>query len=223
LANFTIHLVKLGNASLDEGAITDRLKALFNEVITKGKVSAYQQTDVNWRQDCPASIPDDQLLVYVLSSQMDSVVTKKFKTGSQGVTGTTAWETPSGLTGSEVYASTSKGSGLVLANVIFHEFMHNKGHWSDEALHPDGGMAGGTVDDKTELNQKNIVRMARVLAARHPQWTGGCACIDDPNDPLPKQCANNSFFPNRPEALGVAAAGAAVRGGSAVPGPRGLA
>jgi len=216
LANFTINLVKLGNPSLDEPKITDRLKEVFNAVITKGKVTAYQQTDVVWLQDCPASVADDQLLVYILKSRIDSLVSGYFKYNGPLDAGFTAWN--NSVTSSEVFAASCTGNGPGVANMIFHESMHNKGHWTNAQLHPDGGLAADTVSDQTALTQKNIDRMARVLAARHSQWTGGCAYM---NDPL--RGASNEFFQNRPDGQAVADAGAAVRGGSFLPGPRGVA
>lgn len=222
MANFEIHLIKLGNPRLDESAVATRLKQLFDRVIREGHVSGYQEAHIQWPQACPTSLPPDQLLVYVVQGTSDSVVSNHFRSHDfpEGA-GFTAWD--DSATASEVYVSGCDGNGPGVANMIFHEAMHNKGHWSDAQLHGTfggGGLASASVSRITELNAINIQRMAGVLAARRPQWIGGCSYF---NDPLRGLGADNLLLRGSREAYGLADAGGAVRGHSYRPGPRGLA
>ena len=222
LATFEIHLVKLGGPSLNESEVTTRLKQLFDRVIKEGRVGAYQEAHVQWPQSCPASIPPDQLLVYVVQGPSDSVVSNHFRShGSPEGAGFTGWN--DSVTASEVYVSGCDGNGAGVANMIFHEAMHNKGHWPDAQLHGTfggGGLASASVSRTTDLNATNVQRMAGVLAARLPQWTGGCEYF---NDPLRGLGTENLLLQNRPGAYAVVDGSAAVRGGSFQPGPCGLA
>ncbi len=222
MANFEIHLVKLGNAKPDESAVTTRLKQLFDKVITQGRVQAYREAHIQWAQGCPASLPPDQLLIYVVEDTSDSVVHTFFQRHSFAEPGGfTDWNGT--FTSSEVYLSGFNGDGHWVANMIFHEAMHNKGHWSDQLLHgPFGGhgLASATISKDSDLTSINIQRMAGVLAARRPQWLGGCNYF---NDPLRQAHVENLFLQNRHGSCGLADASAAVRGCSSQPGPYGFA
>jgi hypothetical protein len=222
LANFEIHLVKLGAVKPNESAVATRLKQLFDKVITDGHVRGYQEAHIQWRQDCPASLPPDQLLVYMVQDASDSVVHTYFRPRdfTEGG-GFTAWN--HSVTSSEVYVSGCDGDGVGVANMIFHEAMHNKGQWPDRQLHGDfggHGLASASVSRNTDLTSTNIQRMAGVLAARRPQWLGGC---DYFNDPLRQAHVENLLLQNRPGGYSVADASAAVRGRSYRPGPCGFA
>jgi hypothetical protein len=61
--------------------------------------------------------------------------------------------------------------------------MHNKLHWGDVQLHGSAGggdLASASVSAATPLNHRNITLMAGVLGTNRPQWTGGCAALNDP-------------------------------------------
>lgn len=224
LANFEIHLVKLGNAQPDESAVATRLKQLFDKVIQQGHVTAYQEAHIQWPQSCPASLPSDQLLVYVLPDSNDSVVHAHFKPRdfAEGG-GYTTWDGT--VTSSEVYVSGCEGNGVGVANMIFHEAMHNKGHWPDRQLHgPFGGhgLASAEIGKDTELNAVNVQLMAGVLGARNPQWLGGCIYFYDPNRLTHVACAETVVLPGRSHGYRVQGIGGASRGPGNRLGPVGL-
>ncbi|HEX3627670.1 MAG TPA: hypothetical protein VH280_19860 [Verrucomicrobiae bacterium] len=221
MANFEIHLVKLGNAKADESAVAARLKELFDKVIHDGRVSAYQEAHIQWPQSCPVSLSPDQLLVYVLQDANDSVVHAHFQPHdfAEGG-GYTTWN--NSVTASEVYISGCDGNGAGVANMIFHEAMHNKGHWSNALLHgPFGGLglASANIAKDTSLTAVNIQRMAAVLAARNPQWLGGCTYF---YDPLRQAHVLNSLSPAGTYGFGVEGLNPALRRRRKGPGPLGL-
>ncbi len=80
-------------------------------------------------------------------------------------------------TASEVYLHFNDMT--LIANLMFHEAMHNKLGLGNQQLHSRGGMAnglpGGTgpITPATPLSQRNIDDMARGLDAARPQWIGG--------------------------------------------------
>jgi len=80
-------------------------------------------------------------------------------------------------TASEVYLHFNDMT--LIANLMFHEAMHNKLGLGNQALHSRGGMGnglpGGTgpITPATSLSQRNIDDMARGLDAVRPQWIGG--------------------------------------------------
>lgn len=221
LANFEVHLIKLGNAAPDESAVATRLKDLFDKVIRQGHVSTYQDSHIQWPSTCPVSLPPDQLLVYVLRDSSDSVVHTRFQPRdfAEGG-GFTMWN--ASITASEVYVSGCDGNGAGVANMIFHEAMHNKGHWSNTQLHGDfggHGLAGATIAKNTDLTAVNIQRMAGVLGARNAQWLGGCSYW---NDPMRLMHGENSLLPRRSGHYGMDGLTAVALGRRKRPGPIGL-
>jgi hypothetical protein len=182
MADYKIYLVKIGKVSIDEDVVKTRLVNLFNQVITQGKVSGFKQAIVIWSSICPSSssIKNHELLIYICDGQLDSVVSTYFST-NPGACGTTSWK--NNVTGSEVYVKSCKSDANLVANVAFHEALHNKGHWSDRLLHGNfggGGLASATVSAETTLTPKNIKLMASVIKKRRLQWTGGCKYFTDP-------------------------------------------
>ncbi len=182
MADYKIYLVKIGKVSIDEGVVKTRLVDLFNQVIKQGKVSGFKQASVIWSSSCPTakSIKNHELLIYICDGVTDSVVSTFFSSRS-GACGTTSWK--NNVTGSEVYVKSCNSDAIIVANVAFHEALHNKGHWSDRKLHGKfggDGLASATVSAKTELTPKNIKLMANVIKKKRPQWTGGCKYFTDP-------------------------------------------
>ncbi|WP_238273038.1 hypothetical protein [Methylobacterium cerastii] len=86
-------------------------------------------------------------------------------------TGFTKWNSKEH--GSDMEASSAMDSRDI-ANITFHEFMHQKLHLSDK-LHTKDGLAG---DVNSSLSEDNIKLMAAKLMANHPQWTGGFAILE---------------------------------------------
>ena len=80
---------------------------------------------------------------------------------------------------SEVYVSSSK-SGL--AELTFHELMHNKLHLDDANLHKKDGLAVKEVPLGGVPSPNNISDMKAALKNSHKQWTGGWMAALDPNN-----------------------------------------
>ena len=139
-------------------------------------VIAHTQWDavsVHSTMSSPALRPTD-LLVYVLPNSGASVVATAFGSPSGGG-GTTAWSTAKG-TGSEVY--TYNATPADVANLIFHEALHNKLHYSDTQLHAQGGLAASPVSPPQR--RSDIALMRHGLPLTRAQWLGGWAAINDP-------------------------------------------
>ncbi|MHC4270506.1 MAG: hypothetical protein ACYSTS_18895, partial [Planctomycetota bacterium] len=103
------------------------------------------------------TIKDHELLIYICKDQMDSVVSTFFSNPRPGPGGSTAWNNT--VTGSEVYVSGCRSDANFVANMAFHEALHNKGHWNDRRLHGSfggGGLASDTITATTALSATNI-------------------------------------------------------------------
>jgi hypothetical protein len=85
------------------------------------------------------------------------------------------------VTGSDVVANPDDDTTMV-ANLTFHEFMHNKLNL-DDSMHRLGGLARSPVDESTPLTNANIEAMAKVLIKDRKQWTGGFALLKDRHKP----------------------------------------
>lgn len=119
-----------------------------------------------------------ELLVYLLPPGTTLVKNGKLEKGKpppghDGFTNSNL----NGKSGSEVYFNFSDAK--LLANLIFHECMHNKLRLGNVDLHSRGGMgdgpSGGTgpITSNTRLSKRNINDMAAVLHVSQPQWTDG--------------------------------------------------
>ena len=119
-----------------------------------------------------------ELLVYFVKSGQ-SVVKNVPSVVDVSVPGTTVYQSGA----SEVrFVSTSAAA---LARLAFHELMHNRLKASDAVLHPQGGLAGKTVDATTALTAANIAAMSAVISTPIVQWTAGIAILaNGKNDPL---------------------------------------
>jgi hypothetical protein len=83
-----------------------------------------------------------------------------------------------GETGSEVYIQDAAGACHiypVLANLAFHEALHNKTHVDNAGLHPMGGLAGTSISASTTMTPAVKALMMGALSARHRQFTSGSA------------------------------------------------
>jgi hypothetical protein len=169
MATYNIYLVRLGDIALNDDQQTQvrtLLKGFFDRVIRSSRSLRTRFDEgvrVRWTTSCPTTrIQGHELLIYMVQSVISS-----------------AWATGAGgKTGSEVYVG--RMTPALVARVAFHEAMHNKTHWNDRRLHGRGGLARATVLDNTRLTRQNIQDMARVLGRNRPQWTGGCALMNDP-------------------------------------------
>lgn len=127
------------------------------------------------------SIGKKDLLCYVVSN-FDKSVVKNFDstvTGGSGVAGNTNFRTgDTNISASEIYMdvitnacdNVEKG----MANLIFHELMHNKAVMGD-ALHSQGGggLAAEVVTQDTSRSQGNVDFMKARLSKEVTQWQGG--------------------------------------------------
>jgi hypothetical protein len=77
----------------------------------------------------------------------------------------------SGGTASEVYLH--DWTPAVIANLVFHEAMHNKLRLDNSGLHSRGDMAASSVGPETILSARNTNDMAAALDRHSPQWVDG--------------------------------------------------
>ena len=131
---------------------------------------------VQWLAFTPVVQPHE-LLVYLLPLGSKMVEAKSIGVGSppQGHDGFTALYAGGTSAGSEVYDRFSNDAALI-ANLMFHEFMHNKLNLGNE-MHTKNGLAAATVTAGTQLTVENINDMAAALDTRRPQWVDGLKLI----------------------------------------------
>ena len=86
------------------------------------------------------------------------------------------------VTGSDVVANPDDDTSMI-ANLTFHELMHNKLNM-DDSMHKLGGLARSPVDESTPLTNANIEAMAKVLTKDRKQWVGGFALLKDRAKPV---------------------------------------
>ena len=129
-----------------------------------------------------ASLGTKDMLCYIVASVDNSVINGNYATvtGGGNVTGNTACSTDIQESASEVYVDIATKNadnlGRMLANIIFHELMHNKECADDDRVHADGGggLAGeGGIKDITDINQDNINFMKSRITKEVKQWKGG--------------------------------------------------
>jgi hypothetical protein len=131
------------------------------------------------------------VLIYLLPSGTTLVTNGKLEQGRPPAShdGFTNFlfqsRTSSGTTAaSEVFPNfptTNAGLKLV-ANLMFHEAMHNKLGYNDPQLHNRGGLASGSpqaapIADATQLTASNISLLAAHLDDSRPQWTAGIGLL----------------------------------------------
>ena len=171
---YNVYLGDVNSGLSDEAksAVQSALLSWFSRIVS-GDTTA----SVSWTSSAPGSIRDNELLVYFVRSSMDSIV--RALPGGPGSAGNgdgfTAWA--GDLTASEVYVSSSRS---YLAEMAFHELMHNKLHLGDAALHSRNGLAHIPVTAGTTPSQQNITQMRAALNNNQRQWTGGWAAANDP-------------------------------------------
>jgi hypothetical protein len=164
--------ISSGLSTDQKNAVRTTLQGWFGRIVPDGTTAV-----VSWTSSVPASIGDTELLVYFVRSSVDSVV--RALPGGPGTSGSgdgfTAWGGE--LTASEVYSNSSRG---YLAEMAFHELMHNKLHLGDAALHSRGGLARIPVIAGTSPSTENITQMRGALSNSQRQWTGAWAAVNDP-------------------------------------------
>lgn len=143
--------VNSGLSSAVKSVVQSTLSGWFSRIVPSGTMAM-----VSWTSSAPASIQNTELLVYFVRSSMESVV--RGMPGGPGSAGSgdglTAFT--NSLSASEVYVSSSRS---YLAEMAFHELMHNKLHLGDAALHARNGLASVPLTAGTSPSTQNISQM----------------------------------------------------------------
>jgi hypothetical protein len=145
----------------------------FKQVVAAhdAKVAAAQQlggVQVTWTMTPTPT--DSELLLYFLPTGATIAAARVLKQGSPPPNHDGLTSFKDGTTASEAYFTNSDPQ--VLANLFFHEFMHNKLNL-DNKMHSKDGLGGTPVGPNTPLSQTNINDMAAALDKQQPQWLGG--------------------------------------------------
>ena len=177
MAAFNLYLGEIGTTGLtdaEKNSVKTTLEGWFGKIVDAGDTAL-----VTWTKSAPASIQDHELLVYYVANSSGSIL--RFMPGNSGGSGNGSGLTAFGgsLTGSEVYVSSSR-SGL--AELTFHELMHNKLHLDDANLHKKDGLAVATVPLGGQPSPANITDMNQALKNKNKQWTGGWLAAMDPSN-----------------------------------------
>lgn len=175
MAAFNIYLGEIGTTGLtseEKNSVKTKLEGWFGKIVDTGDSAV-----VTWTSSAPTSIQDHELLAYFVGSSSGSIL--KVMPGNTSGAGSGNGLTVFGgsLTGSEVYVSSSR-SGL--AELTFHELMHNKLHLDDANLHKKDGLAVKTVPLGGQPSANNIKDMKAALKNTNKQWTGGWVAFSDP-------------------------------------------
>lgn len=172
---YNVYLANLGNAltSGQQNTVRTTLQGWFNQIATG---SSYSGATVQW-VTATFSIQNYELLLYFVPNEISSIV--RSLPGFSGPAGTgdayTVWA--GNLSASEIYVNKSRNW---LAEIAFHEAMHNKLHLSDTALHARDGLARIPVSAGSQPSALNISQMRTALSNVQAQWTGGWAAYSDP-------------------------------------------
>ena len=160
--------------------VNRKLQGYFDQVIRahdaiRGRPK-YGRALVQWLAFIPVVQPHE-LLVYLLPLGSKMVEAKKIGVGAPPPNhdGFTALYAGGASAGSEVYDRFSNDAALI-ANLMFHECMHNKLNLGN-TLHTRNGLAAATVTAATRLTTENINDMAAALDAPRPQWVDGVGII----------------------------------------------
>jgi len=154
------------------------LKEYFDQVVAG--VPAFDASDFHWEATA-GQVTDRDLVCYLLRSPSRSIVQRRGGGGDVGAGGSTAWSTRDHAMISEVYWEAIEGDrnkARLLANLIFHEWMHNKldAHPSsrvlaDVHLIPNGRLSRTPVNSSMTPSAADIAQMRRGIDRRIAQYT----------------------------------------------------
>lgn len=127
----------------------------------------------------PGQVADNELLVYIVGSQLTSIIKWKAPNFPLGYAGATYLDAGGMI--SEIYLEACRGDphfARHLAVVAFHELMHNKLDANPSSqvvsdIHTQGGqgMALANLASSTMLTDGNIGLMRGALDRKQPQYT----------------------------------------------------
>lgn len=179
---YNIYLVdtmnRIGSDDRRDG-VKATLQSYFDQIVKLAKIDG--GAVVSFVAANPQPAPNE-LMVYFCSenwhvvSQLPGASAINIEAGG----GLTVWN--QSVTGSDV-AADGKMEPIALANLAFHEMMHNKLHLGEE-LHQYGGLAAATIDSSMRPSQANIKAMAGALKNKRPQWVGGFKELEDRARPI---------------------------------------
>jgi hypothetical protein len=156
-------------ATLDK--IVQLLTEDFKQVVAAHDAKASTKlggVQVSWSTN-PTPL-DTELLLYFLPTGATIAAARVLKQGSPPPNHDGLTSFKDGTNASEAYFTNADPQ--VLANLFFHEFMHNKLHL-DNKMHSKDGLGGTPVGPNTPLTKTNISDMAAALDKKEPQWIGG--------------------------------------------------
>ena len=154
------------------------LTEYFNSVCSG--VSGFEGSDYHW-EGAASNVRDTDLVCYVLANQGRSIAARH-SDGTLGDGGSTVWSTRAHAMITEVYMTAVEGDASrsrLLANLIFHEFMHNKldSHPSRSVLPDvhairDGRLSHVPVNSSMRPSDADVAAMRRGIPVAIPQYTG---------------------------------------------------
>ncbi len=175
-------------ASIDEDTlrgVSDTLTRYFNEIDSVTDGDSHSFTGVRIINNTPTLLPAD-LLCYLVHDfinsvvvEFDSAISTRITDETAGITSVRSHGSSPPIAASEVYIDSITDSGTTrstsIANLIFHELMHNKSADLSSRIHTHGGggLAVETLDSSSVLSQRNIVFMRARMGNPVIQWTGG--------------------------------------------------
>lgn len=169
--------VFIGNlAPLDENTMTN-VVAILRTYFSRVSNSTNSFGTIRVVNSAP-SLNANDLLCYLVNDFVNSVVVSFDNRIQREAAGNTSFRTHPAIAASEVYVSNIDESGAnrsaAIANLIFHELMHNKGTIGAR-LHRDGGggLAASIITSASSLSEENIRLMQSFLGRNVIQWADG--------------------------------------------------
>lgn len=194
LFNGLIAATKMSGAGMSQDQLDTVLKKLqgyFSQVVNKHDSLAgprgtrYGSAMVRWITG-PTPVANNELLIYLMPFGYTVAKSGRLEVGQPPPNHDGLTNPMAGGVASEVYLHFADPA--IIANLMFHEAMHNK-LALDNRMHAKGGMAGSPVTPDTVLTPQNIQDMASALETSRPQWTAGIGMLvaesqRSDNDPL---------------------------------------
>jgi len=175
MAIYNIYLGEIGKHGLTEqekSGLKSKLEGWFGKIVDAGDTAL-----ATWTSSAPVSIQDHEMLVYFVGSSGSDSILRVMPGNTKGGGSGNGLTVFGNLSASEIYVSSSRNG---LAELTFHELMHNKLQLDDANLHKKDGLAVKTVPLGGQPSTANINEMKAALKNSHKQWTGGWIAYNDP-------------------------------------------